>query len=205
MRELVYQVATSVDGFIAGPGGDVSVFPTEGDHIDALVERWPETLPGPVLSQLGVRVRSPMFKTVLMGWNTYALAYDAGLTDPYPHLETLVFSRRRKGSDPRVGVLDRSPIEVVRELKEGDGAAIWLCGGGQLASELAPEIDRIVIKVNPVTLGTGVRMFAGRAPTTRWMLDHHEVFHSGVAFLHYTPVSDVSGPDNRPHGAKEET
>ena len=36
MREIIYDAAVSLDGFIAGPGGDASAFPGEGDHIRSL-------------------------------------------------------------------------------------------------------------------------------------------------------------------------
>ncbi|MDY7091172.1 MAG: dihydrofolate reductase family protein, partial [Actinomycetota bacterium] len=58
---------------------------------------------------------------------------------------------------------DRDPVDLVRELKaEPGGSGIWLCGGGTLASALADEIDRLVLKVNPLLLGSGIPLFADR-------------------------------------------
>lgn len=189
MRELVYLVAISLDGYIAGPGGDVSCFPSSGDHIDALVRELPETLPGPMLEALGVTVTEPRFDTVVMGWNTYAVAYDHGIADPYPHLETVVFSRSRPSAEAPVRVTSANPRELVRELKSKAGRSIWLCGGGALAAELAPEIDRLVLKVNPIVLGGGVSLLgAGPVEPRGWALESTRAFGSGVVMSAYRPA-----------------
>jgi hypothetical protein len=48
MRELVYYVATSLDGRIASPDGDFSAFPTEGDHMEMILRDFPETIPAAI-------------------------------------------------------------------------------------------------------------------------------------------------------------
>ena len=65
-----------------------------------------------------------------------------------------------------VEVVSGDPLARVRELKAEDGLGIWLVGGGRLAHALLPEIDRLVIKLNPSVIGSGVPLFDGAfAPT----------------------------------------
>ncbi len=61
-----------------------------------------------------------------------------------------------------------------------------MCGGGQLASALAGEIDRLVLKVNPVVFGAGIPLFAGRgyAPRNAELIAS-ERFRSGVMINEY--------------------
>lgn len=58
MRRLVYYVATTLDGYIAGPdGGDPSgagYFPLTPDVIQFIIEQYPETLPGSAREELGI-------------------------------------------------------------------------------------------------------------------------------------------------------
>jgi dihydrofolate reductase len=175
MRRLVYLVAVTLDGFIAGPdGGDPSgadFFPVTPDLVEHLVTSWPETLPGPARDALGLSGPGARFDTVVEGRASYDVGLAAGLTDAYPHLRHLVVSRSLAGRDDLpVEVVGGDPVERVRELKAEEGSDIWLVGGGTLAHALLPEIDRLVLKVNPSVIGDGVRLFAG--PFTHARFEH---------------------------------
>jgi dihydrofolate reductase len=122
-----------------------------------------------------------------MGWNTYAVGLPT-LPDPYQHLRQIVFTRDHTppvGSEA-VEFTDRDPVELVRELKGEPGKGIWLCGGGALAAVLADQIDRLVLKVNPVLLGAGVPLFGSRdyAPQS-WKRVGTQAFTSGVTLAEY--------------------
>ncbi|MDJ0379275.1 dihydrofolate reductase family protein [Streptomyces sp. G-G2] len=60
--------------------------------------------------------------------------------------------------DPRVRLLGGDLVAQVRELKSRDGMDIRLCGGADLAGQLADEIDEYVVKTCPVVVGTGMPM-----------------------------------------------
>lgn len=187
MRELTYYVATSADGRIAAPDGDWSAFPTEGDHLDAIVADWSDTLPRHVLAALGRQADGARFDTVLMGWETYAVGLPHGVTSPYPHLEQVVVSRRHGQDDVPAGVrVVDDPVTEVRRLKRQPGAGIWLCGGGALAASVADEIDRWVLKVNPVVMGEGIGVLHGGGYAPRDLrLTGCTPYRSGVVVLEY--------------------
>lgn len=166
MRKLVYYVAVTLDGFIAGPdGGDPSgaeFFPITPDLIEFLVANYPETLPGPARDAMGLAGPGAHFDTVIEGRASYELGLAAGLDDAYPHLRHLVVSRTLgERTDLPVEIVASDPLTRVRELKSEDGLDIWLVGGGTLAHALLPEIDRLVLKVNPSVIGSGIGLFAG--------------------------------------------
>lgn len=187
MRELVYYVATSLDGRIAGPDGGFDMFPVEGDHIDAIVRDWTDTIPGVGLDALGLEADNSRFTAAVMGWDTYASGLPV-TDDPYPHLEQVVFSRRPESRrvPGSITLTDRDPIDVVRELKRRGDGDIWLAGGGSLAGQLIEEIDRLVLKVNPFVLGDGIGLFAGTPfDVRRFALTSSTPYDSGVVFNDY--------------------
>lgn len=183
MRPLTYFVATSLDGFIADPKGGFGDFLVEGDHMTALFEEYPETLPAQVREPLGIDAPNKTFDTILMGRATYQVP--GGLPSPYPHLRQYVASTRLSTTPADVEVIT-DPLPKVRELKEESGLGIWLCGGGRLAATLLPEIDELVLKIHPIVLGKGIPLFAGDVPTARFAKASTRTFDTGVVFTTYT-------------------
>lgn len=162
MRELVYYVATSIDGYIADPSGGYGTFPMEGDHMAAVMDEYADALPGHVLDALGIEAPGTRFDTVILGWNTLRPALEIGIESPYPHLRQFVASRSERRVADGVTLTD-DPVRAVRELKREDGLPIWLCGGGDLAGSLLSEIDRLILKRNPVVFGAGIPLFGNAA------------------------------------------
>ena len=191
MRSLIYHVAVSLDGFIAGPGGRTEDFLSEGDHIGWLLEELPETIPGHVRGAVGLADVPPRrFDTVVMGRRTHQVAIDAGLTSGYPHLRQLVVTNSPETlpDDPTVVTTD-DPLGAVERLESEDSPHnIWLCGGGELAGRLLPLIDEVWLKINPVVLGAGVPLFgavAGEQAPARTTLLRSRCFDSGVIAVAY--------------------
>lgn len=81
MRTLSYLVATTLDGHIARPSGEVDFFPLERDYLDSLVTEYPETLPSHARGDLGIAdAPNKRFDTVLMGRATYQVGRSRGET-----------------------------------------------------------------------------------------------------------------------------
>jgi dihydrofolate reductase len=187
MRELTYYAATSLDGRIAAPDGGFDAFPTTGDHMEMIVREWRDTVVAPALEALGLCADGTKFDAVVMGWLTYEAGLPYGVVDPYPHLEQVVFSRSH-GQDEvpdNVRIVSGDPVAEVQRLKREDGVGVWLCGGGRLAAALVDEIDRMVLKVNPVVLGDGVPLFAGGYDARAFELVRSTPYTSGVVVSEY--------------------
>lgn len=186
MRELIYYVAVSIDGYIASVNGGFDAFLAEGDHSEVVFGEYADGLPLHVHEALGIQPPRTKFDTVLMGWNTLTPALDAGIASPYPHLSQFVATRQPRQVDPAITLMP-DPVATTRALKQQDGLGIWLCGGGELAGALLPEIDRLVLKRHPVVLGSGIPLF-GSAPSRTRPFTHQRSreFLSGVTIEEYT-------------------
>lgn len=187
MRKLVYYVAASLDGFIADENGDAGVFPVRADTLSALFARYPETCPGHLRQELGITGDPRRFDTVIMGFRTHEPALQAGLTRAYPHLRQIVVTHRSLPHDPTVEAWAGDPASRMAALKKEPGRDIWLCGGGDLAAQLAGQIDELQIKLNPLSLGAGTPLFAGAA-THAWRLRSLEELPGGVGLLTHDAV-----------------
>lgn len=185
-RRLVYFVAASVDGAIAAMDGSTGFLERDGGHWQAQVEEFPETVPGHLREILGITCPPRRFDTVFLGRRTHELALDAGLTSGYPHLQQHVFTHDPDlARDQSVTLHDGDPREVLATLRAQPGLDIWLCGGGQLAGQLAEEIDDLIVKVHPVVAGAGIGLFAGVERPVQLRLQSSRVFDSGVTVMRY--------------------
>lgn len=186
MRKLVYYIASTLDGYIADLNGSTDVFDQPPEYLAQLARRFPETFPAHARTPLGINSPNLRFGTVLMGRHTYEPALHAGIPSPYPHLNQYVFSRHLS-ADPQSGVhiVSGDPLTVVRELKNQPGPHdLWLCGGGNLASQLVPELDELIVKLNPVTLGRGIPLFGNTSRLSLTLVDSQPL-SGGVLLLHY--------------------
>lgn len=186
MRSLTYYVAASVDGYIAGPDGQFDFFGFEGDFAAWIMQEYPETLPVHAREVLGINDRENQhFDVVAMGRRTYQPALDAGIASPYPHLRQIVFTKSLTSHPADVELVGGSATALIRNLKKEDGRGIWLAGGGHLAAELWDEIDELIIKRNPIVLGSGVPLLDGSfAPRVMERVDSQS-FDTGVVVETY--------------------
>lgn len=188
MRKLTYFVATTVDGFIASPDSEHTMFTEGEDHGAWVLAQMPETVPTayrhlvPGLAE----TENQRFDTVLMGRGTYELGLRDGFTSPYGHLRQHVISTGLASSpDPAVELVTGDAQEFVRALKEQEGLGIWLCGGGKLAAALRDEIDELIVKINPVVIGSGIPLFDSAYSPQRYRVVTGQVFDSGVTIMTY--------------------
>ena len=173
MRKVIYYVAVSVDGYIAGPNDDISGFALQG----AGVEKYQQDL--------------LQFDTVIMGRRTYEFGYQYGLPPgqpAYPHMDHYLFSNTLAFEKPheKVHVVPLN-LSQITTLKEQDGSDIYLCGGGAFAGWLLDQrqIDVLKIKLNPVILGEGTRLFGASSGGYQLALTEHETFDEGLQILTY--------------------
>ena len=210
MRELVYYIAVSLDGFIAGPDGQFDAFPMGGEDQRSLLEliarRFPDTIPtdmAGILESMGASQDDGSFSTVLMGWNTYRVDGADSMPSPYRHLEQIVFSRSHSATEKNLRTTSGDPVTAVRELKKLDGGDIWLCGGGELAGALVEEIDRLVLKRNPLVFGDGIPLFGrhGYAPRTFHLVESQPV-STGVVLEEYIRADGRIGRNDETRRSK---
>jgi dihydrofolate reductase len=178
-RRLRYQVAVSLDGFIAGPNGEYD---------------WIIMDPSIDFASLYKE-----FDTAVLGRKTYEVLTAQGGHGAMPGLEVVVFSRTlRPATYSGVRIVNDDPREVVAALKAKPGRDIWLFGGGALFRSLidAGLVDTVEVAVVPVLLGAGVPLLPPGAATKLKLGDQKTLPASGIVALSYSVPGGV-GPAPR--------
>ncbi len=191
MRHLTYYISLSIDGFIAGPNDEVDFYQGSDEYMRWMTTEYADALPSHARAHLGL-AEAPLtrFDTIVMGRRTYDPALQADITAPYSHLRHVVFSRTIEQPDPAVTVVASNPLDTVRQLKdENSELGIYLAGGGRLAGELLPEIDRLVIKRYPVVAGAGIPAFGPDFTPTAFALEGVRAFDGGNVVEEYVRVA----------------
>ena len=180
-RRLRYQVAVSLDGFIAGPNGEYD---------------WIVSDPSIDFAALYKE-----FDTAVMGRKTYEVAMAQGVDGSMPGIDVLVFSRTLLANEyPGVRILNDDPGKVVAALKKKPGKDIWLFGGGQLFRSLldAGLVDTVEVAVMPVLIGEGIPLLPPGAATKLKLADQKVLPRSGIVALMYSVAgSRTSAPGIR--------
>ncbi len=165
MRKVIFFVASSLDGFIARKDGGIDWLYTDGDF--------------------GHKAFYQSVDAILSGRKTYDLAKSFG-SWPYPGKACYVFTRKKLRADKNV-IFSKNPIGLTRKLRKQKGKDIWLVGGGELAATLirAGLVDKIVISIHPVILGSGIPLFTGIKKESWFELTKRRVFPRGLLQLTY--------------------
>jgi dihydrofolate reductase len=172
MLEVIYYVASSLDGYIATADGSVdwlSRFHNGGEDHGA--------------GELATSVDA-----LLLGSHTYEFALQLGQW-PSPDKESWVFTRRDlRILHPSITLTAQSPGEIVELLTSRSLRRAWLMGGGKLAASFHADqlISRYVISVIPVLIGSGIPLFAPHSsPPDALRFVAAKPFKSGIVQLTY--------------------
>jgi len=168
VREFVYFVTASLDGFIARPGGEID---------------W--LLQGDKNEDFGFANFMQSIDTVVQGRKTYEQVLTFG-DFPYPDHKNYVFSRKLMRAE-HAEVVRMSVPEFVHIVRRQPGKDIWIVGGGDLAAAFfhAGAIDRLIVFVQPILLGTGLPLTQHIGCDIRLNLEHSRPHLQGLVELSY--------------------
>jgi dihydrofolate reductase len=176
-RKIIVYLATSADGYIARPDGDVE-----------WLNRRPQTV------DYGMRAFYRSIDTILMGRKTYdwGLAYQkkTGMKGSVfdTKLANYVFSRKPpKKVAPGVQFVSEPVKTFARRLHATRGKNIWMMGGGELIASFldAGEIDEFDIHIIPTLIGDGIPLIAPRHRDIELRLLSARKYPDGAVRLRY--------------------
>lgn len=185
MRSLIFSMAVSLDGYVAGPNG-------EGDW--AAPDEELHRFHNDQARELGLHLLGRELYEVMTYWETFeeqnpsAPEHELEFARIWKELPKIVYSSTLETVEGNTRLSRADPVEEIRDLKRESGADIAV-GGAALASTLtaAGLVDEYRLFATPVVLGGGKPFFAG---DTRMDLELVETrtFGSGVTYLRYRRV-----------------
>jgi len=179
-RKIIVYIATSADGYIARPDGDVEWLNRRPDTIDYGMSKFYSSI-----------------DTILWGRKTYdwALAYHQKKRAKGSIFDTrvanYVFSRKpQRRAAPGMEFVSEPVKAFAKRLRTTPGKNIWMMGGGGLIASFldAGEIDEFDIQVIPTLIGEGIPLLAPRHRDVPLRLGSVRKFADGVVRLRYEVV-----------------
>lgn len=179
MATLRYNVACSLDGFIAPPD----------ESTDWIVHD-----PSIDFAKLYAE-----FDAYVMGRKTYEAVTAPGYPNPLQGKSkdaVVVVSRTMKPEDhPSITIIGEGHVEHIRQLKQRMHRDIWLMGGSQLAADCldAGLLDSVETAIMPVVLRSGYRLIAETSggPSGFYQLHQRSLENlqkSGILMVRYDVV-----------------
>lgn len=195
MREIVGAVFVSLDGVMQAPGG-----PEEDRTGDFELGGWLPQFADEQIAEQVDELFTPPFD-LLLGRRTYDIfaAYWPYVTGEGKALGER-FDRAAKyvvtGGDRRLDWQNShrlESIDAVADLKRGKGPDLIIQGSGTLYPQLlrAGLIDRLILRIFPVILGSGKRLFGDGTPPGAMRMVEHQVTPGGNIIATYEPDGTV--------------
>lgn len=166
-------IATSLDGYIAGPDDDLSWLFTDADY--------------------GFSNFFAGVDTLIMGRGTYDVVRTMGPW-PYAGKRTIVVSRTPSTTveTPETELYSGDLPGLIDRLGSEGRLNVWLVGGGELVRSFLEQelLDRITVSLHPILLGKGVPLFPGGFRRTMLLLEDTRSFEGGLVQLNYHVMPD---------------
>jgi dihydrofolate reductase len=185
MRNVIYSMGVSLDGFIAGPGGEIDwSAPNEelhGFHNEQTRE-------------LGAHFCGRRLYEDMLYWETAEENPDSGPVELefariWRALPKIVFSTTLEAVEGNARLAAGGITEEVAALKAQPGKDLAVGGAGLAAAFTALGlIDEYRLFVNPVVLGGGTRFFPAVDDRLDLELAETRTFGSRVVYLRYRRV-----------------
>lgn len=188
MRKIISLIHMSLDGFAAGPNGEID-WVVYNPQIEQMGHELHNTTDAAIYGRVTYQMMANYWPTVLADPTS-----DEGARNHARWLETatkIVVSRTMTGTTWDKSLLIRDNIaEEIGKLKRQPGKDMWLLGSPTLTQTLMHLglIDEYRINLNPVVLGRGMPYFGSPEAARSLRLLDSRALEGGVVALRYVPA-----------------
>lgn len=181
-RKLIFQAMVSLDGYYAGPNGELDWHHTDSEFNDYAVE---------LLNQVDILVfGKKTYEMMAAYWPTeQAVENDPIVTEKMNSLSKIVASTTLQKAGWNNTVIKKDIVNALRHEKNQPGKDLAVFGSSNLMLTLMENqlVDEYRMMVNPVILGEGLSLFHGSEKRAGLKLTRTYYFNSGNIMLVYHP------------------
>ena len=186
MRKIISFMHITLDGFVAGPNGEMDWIKVDEeifDHVGTRISKGDTALYGRITYQM----MENYWPTA--GDEPGASKHDIEHSKWYNKVRKIVLSKTMKDAGlTNTKIISDNLSDSINEIKQGAGEDILLFGSPTATHSLVQQnlIDGYWLFVNPIILGQGIPLFAGIKDKIKLKLLTTRQFTSGVTELNYT-------------------
>ena len=185
MRKIISFMHISLDGFVAGPNGEmdwIKAGPEIFEYVSGRISKGDTALYG--------RVTYQMMEDYWPGAGDKPTAtqHDIEHSKWYNNVHKVVLSKTMKGMNlPNTEIISDNLLDRINEIKQQDGNEILLFGSPTATHSLIQQslIDGFWLFVNPIILGQGIPLFVDIKDKIKLSLLTTRQFDCGVTELNY--------------------
>lgn len=188
MRKLVLFMHVSLDGFVAGPKGEMDWITVDNEMFEYAGNRTNEA-DAALYGRVTYQMMEGYWPTA--GDQPAATKHDIEHSRWYNNVTKIVPSRTMKGAKlSNTKIISDHLSKEITQLKQTTGKDILMFGSPTVAHSLSQEnlIDDYWLFINPILLGEGIPLFQGIQRNIKLKLLSSNVFSSGVVCLHYESI-----------------
>jgi dihydrofolate reductase len=186
MRRIVVFDNVTVDGFFAGPHGEIDWFQANQDpEYDEFSRSQSKTGDALIFGRTTYQMMESYWPT------PEAIKSNPDMAEVMNSIQKIVFSKTLRAVDEgdnwkNVLLLHEIRAEEILELKEQKGKDIAILGSGSIVRQLTNHglIDEYQLVVHPIILGAGKSLFAG-VQMKNLRLMQKRAFKNGIVWLCY--------------------
>ena len=175
MRKIAAGFATSIDGFIEGPNGEIDWIIYDREQFKELEESWKRIdamFHGRKTYEASLKMKSEVSEEMI---NSFA------------HMKQYVFSNTLDNVENNYILVNGDFKTEVEKIKNEPGGEIAVFGGAELVSSLLnfDLIDELSLVICPVLLGDGKAFFPNIEKRINWKVKEVKNYSSGLISITY--------------------
>lgn len=191
MRKLKLQVQMTLDGFVAGPNGEIDWI-WIGKPDEAILQKAIELADTCDTILLGRKMTGGFIDHWENVVDNQSASGEQPLAQRMVNMRKIAFSRTQTAIKGRnLTVENGDMVSAVQALKKQPGKDIMVYGGATFVSSLISQnlIDEYYIFRRPVAIGKGLSIFKEQK---LFELDNSITYKNGTILHRYLPISDVN-------------